>query len=230
MSMDQGGGSERERVVHDERADARERVRVAQEHEASAREVKRGEARQRTTQRQPLAMQEAHKPVVPDEVPNEPPQLDGPDANGNAVMAVMDRGQGIVQDEHAPAAPHPIGALEPTVIPIMEAGRRLRSVLKDRYPTVRFRVRVRRGVERSIDIEWTSGPLADEVVTIARDYIDGGHQRASIVNDGGADSHLPRQVVMAEGGRYDISRIEVYRLKTDGSVDTNRVVHANGIE
>ncbi len=85
MSLDQGAGSERERVVHDERADARARVRVAQEREASAREVKRGEARQRANQRQPLATQEAPNPLVTDEAPGEAPQLDVPDTSGDEV-------------------------------------------------------------------------------------------------------------------------------------------------
>jgi len=144
-------------------------------------------------------------------------------------MAAMDRDQGIVEDEHAPAATHPIGALEPTGISIMEAGRRLRSVLKDRYPAVRFKVRVTRDVERSIDIEWTSGPLADEVVTIARDYISAGYRHGGLLGDGG-NVDLPEHGIGTKGSRYDVSRIEVCRLKADGSVDATRLIQTNEIE
>jgi len=56
VSHDQGAGSGRERVVHDERADARERVRVAQDREAqqrtdrSAQATERARVRQRATE------------------------------------------------------------------------------------------------------------------------------------------------------------------------------------
>ncbi len=67
MSMDQSTGSERERIVQQERADARERVRVAQEHETSVREVKQLKAHlqgQQAQERQRQAAQEARTPDV----------------------------------------------------------------------------------------------------------------------------------------------------------------------
>lgn len=61
--MDQNPGGERERGIQQQRADARERVRVAQDRETTVREVRRRDVRQRATQRQPLATQEARQPV-----------------------------------------------------------------------------------------------------------------------------------------------------------------------
>ncbi len=52
MSQDQGAGSGRERVVHDERADARERVRVAQDREAQQRTDRSAQAKDRARVRQ----------------------------------------------------------------------------------------------------------------------------------------------------------------------------------
>ncbi len=159
-------------------------------------------------------------------------------------MAAVDRGQAFKagdvapcallegdfvggDDGHAQAAARPSGALEPTVISVNEAIRRLRSILKGRYPDVRFKVRVTRGLERSLDIEWAGGPLADEVVTISRDYINGGQQRDDLVNNGGTDGDLPRQGMRPEGSRYDVCRIDVCRLKADGSIDATRLLRTN---
>jgi len=135
-----------------------------------------------------------------------------------------------VGDGHAQASPHTISAQEPTIIAYKETVRLLRSTLKNRHPDVRFKVRVTHGMERSIDIEWTGGPLADEVVAIARDYIGAGYRRGSLLGNDGKDVDQPGRGMGADGIRYDVSRIDVCRLKADGSVDTNRVVHANGIE
>jgi len=135
-----------------------------------------------------------------------------------------------VSDGHAQVAPYTISAQEPTIIAYKETVRLLRSTLKNRHPDVRFKVRVTHGMEQSIDIEWTGGPLADEVVVIARDYIGAGYRRGSLVSNDGKDVDQPGRGMGVGGSRYDVSRIVVCRLKADGSVDTNRVVHANGIE
>ncbi len=135
-----------------------------------------------------------------------------------------------VSDGHTQAAPYTISAQGPTIIAYKETVRLLRSTLKNRYPDVRFKVRVTPGMERSIDIEWTGGPLTDEVVAIARDYIGAGYRRGSLLGTEGKDVDQPGRGMGAEGNRYDVSRIDVCRLKADGSVDTNRVAHANGIE
>ncbi len=139
-------------------------------------------------------------------------------------------GSGTVGSESVAIVEDDLRALEPTVISVNEAVRLLRSTLKNRYPDVRFKVRVTHGMERSIDIEWTGGPLADEVVAIARDYIGAGYRRGSLRGTEGKDVDQPGRVMGAEGHRYDVSGIGRCRLKADGSVDTNRVMQANGIE
>ncbi len=138
-------------------------------------------------------------------------------------------GSGTVGSESVAIVEIDRGALEPTAISVNDTVRRLRSVLKDRYTDVRFKVRVTRDVEGSIDIEWTSGPLADEVVTVARDYISADYRHGGLLGDG-AEVDLPKHGIDTKGSHYDVSRIEVCRLKADGSVDTNRVMQANGIE
>jgi len=122
------------------------------------------------------------------------------------------------------------GALEPTAISVNDTVRRLRSVLKDRYPDTRFKVRVTRDVEGSIDIEWTSGPLADEVVTIARDYISADYRRGRLPGAEGTDVDQLGPEMNVEDSRYDVSRIEVCRLKADGSVDATRLIQTHEIE
>ncbi len=80
--MDQNPGGERERDIQQQRADARERVRVAQDRETTVREVRRRDARQRSTQRQPLATQEARQPVETGDETGETLRSNGPGVAG----------------------------------------------------------------------------------------------------------------------------------------------------
>jgi len=86
VSQDQGAGSGRERVVHDERADARERVRVAQDREAqqrtdrSAQAKDRARMRQRVTEAEQKAQGVAASHAVERADEGEGPRPAGPDS------------------------------------------------------------------------------------------------------------------------------------------------------
>jgi len=85
--MDQGAGNVRERVVQQERADARERVRTAQEREAGVREASQHDARERAARRRLTAAgQEASQPVAPDNVTDGPSLPDADDAGRGEEM------------------------------------------------------------------------------------------------------------------------------------------------
>jgi hypothetical protein len=122
--------------------------------------------------------------------------------------------EGVVEDTKA----HQIGPgnvpgpLEPVVIDRVEACRRLRTELKERYPGVRFSVRseAASGWMDVISVEYTDGPPQDEVYALAEHYL-GYRDTGDPMSDYVHYSPLPGRWVGGEFIRYDVYSVFVHR-------------------
>ncbi len=99
--------------------------------------------------------------------------------NNPVDLAVYDRVRTVLEGEvmgvdDAPdvADSHTLGALEPTLIPAIEAARQLKAELRERYPGIKFNVRAARRAE-SIELQYppNASVTKEELQTVADAYV-----------------------------------------------------------